>query len=72
MLDQANIRTSLSDHYNLAPSVELAEAMADLHAKMGPTVTFPDWAIFAPYVAAINKLKREKNAVILAHNYMTP
>ncbi len=26
----------------------------------------------APYIAAINALKREKNAVILGHNYMTP
>ena len=72
MLDQANIRSSLQDHYDLAPSVELAESMRDLHARMGPAVPFPDWAIFAPYVAAINRLKEEKNAVILAHNYMTP
>jgi quinolinate synthase len=31
-----------------------------------------EWPSFAPYVKAINELKREKKAVILAHNYMTP
>ena len=35
-------------------------------------VTPLEWRIQAPLIAAINELKRAKNAVILAHNYMTP
>ncbi len=31
-----------------------------------------EWPAYAPLVYAINNLKRQKNAVILAHNYMTP
>ena len=31
-----------------------------------------EWPIHAPLIAAINDLKRERNAAILAHNYQTP
>ena len=72
MLDQIALRAELADHYDLAPSPDLALATADLYARMERVVSPPDWAIHAPYVAAINRLKKERNAVILAHNYMTP
>lgn len=31
-----------------------------------------EWPVHAPYIEAINRLKRERRAVILAHNYQTP
>ena len=40
--------------------------------KVKHHVTPMEWRLQAPIIAAINRLKAEKNAVILAHNYMTP
>src|SRR6266478_865451 len=51
---------------------EIAAATSPLYAKIASVVPEIEWAVFAPYVAAINALKREKGAVVLAHNYMTP
>lgn len=72
MLDLTDIRGELRAHYDLEPSMALAEAMSDIHARMGRVMPMIDWAIHAPYVRAINELKKQRNAVVLAHNYMTP
>lgn len=72
MLDLTEMRATLAETYNLAPSIELAGEMHEIHEKMDRVIPLPDFARYAPYIRAINKLKREKNAVILAHNYMTP
>lgn len=72
MPDLTEMRRTLADAYDLAPSLQAAEATAVLHAKADRVIPLADWARHAPYVLAINRLKRERNAVILAHNYMTP
>ncbi len=72
LLDLIHIRTVLSEQYDLTPSAELADEMQDIYARMDRVVTPPDFAIHAPYIKAINALKKERNAVILGHNYMTP
>jgi quinolinate synthase len=43
-----------------------------LYAKVAKFIPEIEWAAHAPVIARINRLKREKHAVILAHNYMTP
>ena len=72
MLDLTLVRSALDDAYDLAPSTKLAESMSDIYARMNRVVTPPDFAMYAPYIAAINQLKKERGAAVLAHNYMTP
>ena len=51
---------------------EVEAELADLHAKLADVITPQEWRIHAPYIKAINELKVTRNAVLLAHNYMTP
>ncbi len=46
--------------------------MSQLYEKVRKFIPEVEWAVHEPLVEKINKLKKEKDAVILAHSYMTP
>ena len=53
-------------------SKELAEETAPVWEKVKGLVTPLEWPEQAKLISEINALKKERDAVILAHNYMTP
>lgn len=50
----------------------LARELAPLYARVQSVIPSVEWPFFAPYIKAINEVKKQKNATILAHNYQTP
>ena len=73
----ANGDTRRSGNDELAmPSLEytdeVARETAHLYERVKSVIPAIEWPVMAPYIKAINDLKKARNAVILAHNYQTP
>lgn len=56
--------------YAFTPAV--AEATKPIYERMKRVVPPMEWPFFAPLIHEINRLKRERNAIVLAHNYQAP
>ncbi|WP_395696718.1 quinolinate synthase NadA [Methylocella sp.] len=49
-----------------------APASRDLYARVSHAIPAVEWPVYAADIDAIMTLKRQRNAVVLAHNYQTP
>ena len=65
-------RLDAASRRGLAYTPQVKAETDALYERVKHVVPAVEWPAYAPLIAAINRIKREKNAVILAHNYMTP
>jgi len=68
----ARRRPTAAEARGLAYNDEVKACTDHLYPLVKDFITPMEWPAVAPFVFHINKLKAAKNAVVLAHNYMTP
>jgi len=72
MLD-ANVATRAdSMPVDFVPVTETPIALPHLYARVSKHITLAEWPLMVRDIEAIERLKRERNAVVLGHNYQAP
>ena len=68
----ASRQKSAAEARGLVYNAEVKAATDHLYARVKDFVTPMEWPLIAPLVHGVNQLKKQRQAVVLAHNYMTP
>ncbi|HEV3157587.1 MAG TPA: quinolinate synthase NadA [Candidatus Baltobacteraceae bacterium] len=65
--------SSTVDRSEILPlTPEIERATAERYARVAHVIPAVEWTLAAPYIVEIDRLKCERNAVILAHHYQSP
>ena len=64
--------STATDGVPLVYTPAVAAATADVYERVRAVVPEVEWPVHAPYIDAIERWKRSRGAVVLAHNYQTP